>query len=72
MREKAYYSRNLTDKKNGSAKCVNTQQSLFDHSVIAHAAAGKPLCANTPVEIKRHMMQTRQIRVFRPFIAIRY
>jgi transposase len=63
VREKAYYSRNLTDKNNGSAECANTQLSLFNRSVIAHATADRPvLCANTPGEIKRRTMQTRQIR----------
>ena len=58
-----YHSRNLTDKKDGSAGCVNNQQSLFDHSVIAHVAANvNPLCANTPVEIKRRIMQNREVR----------
>jgi transposase len=50
-------------KNNGSAGCSNNQLSLFNRSVIAHAAADEPvLCANTPAESKRRMMQTRQIR----------
>src|SRR5437588_3635355 len=50
-------------KNNGPVKCVNTQLSLFNRSVIAHAAADdSALCANTLAESKRRMMQTRQIR----------
>jgi|ERR1043166_565117 transposase len=50
-------------KKNGSASCCSNQQSLFDHSVIAHVAANvKPLCANSLGESKRRMMQTRKIK----------
>jgi hypothetical protein len=45
-------------KNNGSAKCANTQQSLFDNNVIEHAAANQlALCLNPPTESKRHTME---------------
>jgi transposase len=48
---------------NGSAECVNTQLSLFNRSVIAHAAADEALlCAIPLAESKRRMMQAREQR----------
>jgi transposase len=42
---------------------VNTQLSLFNHSVMSHDMADAPsLCLSTLGESKRRMMQTRQIR----------
>src|SRR5438270_6692415 len=50
-------------KNNGSAECATTQLSLFNRSVIAHAAADdSALCANTLAESKRRMMQIRQAK----------
>jgi transposase len=50
-------------KNNGSAGCVNTQLSLFNHSVMSHDMAdASSLCLSTLGESKRRMMQTRQIR----------
>jgi hypothetical protein len=52
-----------THKNNGSAECLNTQLSLFNHSVMSHDMADAPsLCLSTLRESKRRMMQTRQIR----------
>jgi transposase len=48
---------------NGPAGCANTQLSLFDHSVIAHAETDAALlCATHAVESKRRMMQLRQTK----------
>lgn len=45
-------------KRSGSAKCANTQLSLFDNSVIEHVAANQlALCLNPPTESKRHTME---------------
>ena len=52
-------------KNNGSVKCVNTQLSLFDRSVIAHAETDdSPLCATMLAESKRHPMEARQAKGF--------
>lgn len=45
---------------NGPAECVNTQLSLFDHSVSDHVAARTSLCCTTLVEGKRRTMQNAQ------------
>jgi transposase len=48
-------------KENGPASCVNNQQDLFNHNVIAHAVAeATSLCSNPLVEIKRNTMKARQ------------
>jgi len=50
-------------KRSGSAKCCNTQLSLFDNSVIEHVAANvTALCLNPPAESKRHKMNLRQAK----------
>jgi transposase len=50
-------------KNNGSAKCANTQLSLFDNNVIEHAAANQlALCLNPPTESKRHTMQQTELK----------
>lgn len=50
-------------KNNGSAKCVNTQLSLFNHSVMSHDMADAPsLCLNTLIESKRYTMNAREAK----------
>jgi hypothetical protein len=51
-------------KNNGSVGCANSQLSLFNRSVLGHAAADEPVLCPTPLaESKRRMMQqTRQER----------
>jgi len=54
-----YHTCNIKREKNGSAKCANTQQTLFDNSVIKHAAANvNALSLNPPTESKRHTMKS--------------
>ena len=48
-------------KKDGLAECGNTQQDLFDHSVIAHEVTAEVLCDCHALKA-RSMMQTRQLK----------
>src|SRR5947209_20339084 len=52
----------LRSKKRALLSADNTQQDLFDHSVIAHTVGASSLCTRHAPTVKRCMMQARQAR----------